>query len=177
MGRASQEALPSRRPIFNLIGSLEGWYPTPTLTIRASRESRLASRAPLFYFPTPFFISPGGIFFSCPPFLRPARAPPPPRVAAAPTPNPRVSIPIPTLGIINDRDARVTGRGPVIHGDIFSRPPFLFSRGGFFISTPFFLPGGAFFTTPAPFSRDAWGAFQRGYRPNFSPISLDQEEN
>ena len=177
MGRASQEALPSRRPIFNLIGSLEGWYPTPTLTIRASRESRLAPRAPLFYFPPPFFIFPGGGIFSPAPFFAPRARPAPASRDAFPTPNPRVSIPIPTLGIINDRDARVTGRGPVIHGDIFSRPPFLFSRGGFFISTPFFFPGAHFFTTPAPFSRDAWGAFQRGYRPNFPPISLDQEEN
>ena len=151
MGRASQEALPSRRPIFNLIGSLEGWYPTPTLTIRASRESRLASRAPLFYFPPPFFISPGGVFFLPPPFLRPARAPPPPRVAAAPTPNPRVSIPIPTLGIINDRDARVTGRGPVIHGDIFSRPPFFIFARGLFYFHPLFSSRGRIFYDPRPF--------------------------
>ena len=142
MGRASQEALPSRRPIFNLIGSLEGWYPTPTLTNRASRESRPAPRAPLFISRPPFFISRGGIF-SRPPFL-------PPRAPRVPHACPALAAPL--------------SRPPTPVARYQYPAPFFISAGRVFLQpTPFFsraAPPGC--SEASRVTRVSWGAFQGG---------------
>lgn len=170
MGRASQEALPSRKPIFNRIGSLEGWYPTPTLTNRASRESRLAPRAPLFYFPPPpFFSSPGGIFFLPPPFA--PRAPRPRRFRCRSGPQPPC---------FNTNTHPWYNKGPRRTRDEFCCPffsspgAFFFSGGAFFYSRPLFSRAAPCVFRTCHVSRVTRGVHFRGvpakFHPNLSPL-------
>ena len=135
--------------------------------------NRASPHAPRFFISRPPFLFPrGGIFFSRPPFFAPRARPAPASRDAFPTPNPRVSIPIPTLGIINDRDARVTGRGACdTRGYIFPTPFFIFARGLFYFH-PLFSSRGRIFLRPPPLFRVTRGVHFRGGTGQISPQSL-----